>query len=75
MVVNTENKPSEILENILKQYGAEDTILFRLRYKYMLHIDLSEKYPYLEDESDRNGYIAFWNEWNRRIGYEKGISD
>ncbi len=37
----------------------------------MLHIDLSEKH--LEDESDRNGYIAFWNEWNRRMGYEKGI--
>lgn len=39
----------------------------------MLHIDLSEKYPYLEDESDRNGYIEFWNECNRRTGYEKGI--
>ncbi|HLR35254.1 MAG TPA: hypothetical protein VK071_08020 [Tissierellales bacterium] len=26
-----------------------------------------------EDEFERDGYIAFWNEWNRRICDEKRI--
>lgn len=28
-----------------------------------------------EDEFDRNEYLAFWNEWNRRMVNEKGICD
>lgn len=26
-----------------------------------------------EDEFGRNGYLAFWNEWNRRMGNEERI--
>lgn len=57
MCVNTENKPREILENILKQYGAEGIGQIGLGYKYKLHIDLSEKYPYIEDDTLDEDYV------------------
>lgn len=42
---------------ILKQYKTKDTVLFQLKYKNMLHINLSEKYPYLEDNSLNEDYV------------------
>lgn len=43
--MRTVEKPREILKVILKQYGVEDKILFQLKHKFMLHLDLrKEKY-------------------------------
>lgn len=58
-VINMEikNNLKRTLINILKQYDIEDKVLFQLRYKYMLHIDLSNQYPYLEDESLNENYV------------------
>lgn len=47
----------ELLINILKQYNVEDKVLFQLRCKYMLHVDLSKKYQYLEDGSLNEDYV------------------
>ncbi|NLP46945.1 MAG: DUF3885 domain-containing protein [Epulopiscium sp.] len=56
--MKVKEKPKDILGNILKQYGAEDKVLNRLTYKYMLHIDkLSKKYQYLEDGSLNELYV------------------
>jgi hypothetical protein len=53
-----QEEPKNILKNILKQYGVEDKVLFKLTHKYMLHIDeLSEKYQYLEDGSLNEIYV------------------
>ena len=51
------SKPKEILKNILKQYTTTDTVLFQLRHKYMLHINLSKKYQFLEDDSLNEDYV------------------
>ena len=51
------NNPKELLINILKKYNTEDKVLFQLRYKYMLHVDLSRKYQYLEDWSLNKDYV------------------
>lgn len=43
--MRTVEKTREILKVILKQYGVEDKILFQLRHKFMLNLDLrKEKY-------------------------------
>lgn len=51
------NNPKNILISILKQYKTEDMVLFQLRYKYMLHIDLSERCPYFEDGRLNKNYV------------------
>jgi hypothetical protein len=40
---NTKNNLQEVLVSILKQYDVEDEVLWQLRYKYMLHIDLCKE--------------------------------
>ncbi|HLR35252.1 MAG TPA: hypothetical protein VK071_08010 [Tissierellales bacterium] len=51
------NNPKKLLINILKQYNTEDKVLFQLRHKYMLHVDLCRKYQYSEDRSLNENYV------------------
>ncbi len=51
------NNPKRTLIDILKRYNIKDKVLFQLRHKYMLHIDLSKEYPYLEDGSLDKNYV------------------
>ncbi len=51
-------KPKEILINILNKYNkSEDQVLFQLKHKYMLHVDLSNEYPYLKEGSLNEKYV------------------
>ncbi len=52
-----QGKPKDILENILRQYETGDKVLFQLRHKSMLHVDLSRGYQYLEDGSLNESYV------------------
>lgn len=50
--MKVQEEPKDILKKILERYGVEDRDLFKLTYKYMLHIDeLSKEYQYLENGS------------------------
>lgn len=63
-MINMEIKANlkEALVSILKQYNVEDGVLCQLRYKYMLHIDLCNQYPYLEDGSLNETYVKICTE-------------
>lgn len=54
-----ENKDNQedILKNILRQYGSEDKTLFQLKHKFMIYIELSPDYQFLEDGSLNEKYI------------------
>lgn len=51
--MKTQKKPRDILKDILEQYGVEDNVL----HKFMLRVDLSTGYQYLEDGSLNETYV------------------
>lgn len=55
--MGTQEKAKDILKNILEQYGVGDKVLFQLSHKFMIHVDLSPDYQYLEDWSLNEIYV------------------
>ena len=57
----TDSGTEEVIS--LEEY-REEVFKFADRIEAFYKDSLPKKIP--EDEFDRNGYLAFWNEWHRR---------